>query len=565
VFDLERPFNRLVHHFVVRIFYGAGEGDDLQFSIPALLGLLSVPSAFGAIQLLGKYSTLRLFLMGLNPLDVYRASIPDEYFFIVYSMVVTGSVVILKWDRLFPDRQDYDNLAILPLSARQNFVASLTALLLLAALFAAIINGAASVLFPLAVTASFNRFAIFVEFFVAHSVSVLSASFFACFGLLLLMGVTILVTPRRYIRAVSLAVRILCALGLIGVLSTVFTMPRFLSSGHIPAYAPFVPPVWFLDLHQMLLSRGTQHLGLGAFCLEIAAATIVLSLVVYAVTYYREYIQIPERGGLSGGRRRDSYSWIRRVVDAMAVRLPFQQATYHFAFKTLFRSERHCLLFGTACAIAFFLAGQTAAEALANPIRQGIDPRVLSISLTMVYFAIISLRALFDLPTDRHANWIFRSTVNLYKDSGRDVAARILLSIAVGLMLIGLPLHVALWGWATALLHTAYVLVCARALVQLLLLRFHKIPFACTYTASKDRVLVMVFLSLIGYSFFSGTNSSLEASLLQEPIHFLIAAAFFIALFWAVRFYREGLPVEDRILVFEDRPRPVVQRLDLSQ
>ena len=82
--DLERPFCRLIHHYVVRIFYGAGDGDDLQFSIPALLGLLSVPSAFGAIQLLTKYSTLRLFLLGIRDFDVYRAAIPDEYFFIVY-------------------------------------------------------------------------------------------------------------------------------------------------------------------------------------------------------------------------------------------------------------------------------------------------------------------------------------------------------------------------------------------------------------------------------------------------------------------------------------------------
>ena len=125
MFDLERPFHRLIHHYVTRIFHGAGEGDDLQFSIPALLGLLSVPSAFGSILLLDKYSTLRMFFMGVRYFDVYRASFFDEYFFIVYSMVITGSVVVLKWDRLFPDRQDYDNLAILPISGRQNFAASL--------------------------------------------------------------------------------------------------------------------------------------------------------------------------------------------------------------------------------------------------------------------------------------------------------------------------------------------------------------------------------------------------------------------------------------------------------
>src|SRR5712671_1645904 len=182
----------------MRIFHGAGDGDDLQFSIPALLGILSIPSAFGSIQLLDKYSTLKHYLMGVRYFDVYRASFGDEYFFIVYSMVITGAVVILKWDRLFPDRQDFDNLAVLPISGRQNFMASL--------------------IFPFAVTASYNTLGPFVEFFIAHTVSVVLASFFVCFGLLVLMGVTILVTPKRYVRIASLAVRISGAVGLAGLL-----------------------------------------------------------------------------------------------------------------------------------------------------------------------------------------------------------------------------------------------------------------------------------------------------------------------------------------------------------
>src|ERR1043165_1525738 len=140
MYDLEIPFHRLVHHFIKRIFYGAGDGYELQFGIPALLGLLSTPAAFGAITLLNKYSTLYLFIMHRPFFDVYRAAVPDEYFFIVYSMVVTGAVVVLKWDRLFPDRQDYDNLAALPISMREIFLSNLIAILFLAALFAVDIN-----------------------------------------------------------------------------------------------------------------------------------------------------------------------------------------------------------------------------------------------------------------------------------------------------------------------------------------------------------------------------------------------------------------------------------------
>ena len=565
MFDVERPFYRLIRHYIARLFRGAGEGDELQFSIPALLGLLSVPSAIGAFQLLGKYSTLRLFLLRITQFDVYRASIPDEYFFIVYSFVVTGSVMILKWDRLFPDRQDYDNLSALPLSARQNFFASLTALLFLAAVFAVIINMAAGAIFPYAVTESYNSFPVFVEFVVAHSVAVVLASLFACFGLLLLTGVTLLIVPKRYVRTASLAVRILCALGLIGLVSTVFRMPAALLSTHIPGYAAYLPPVWFLDLHQMLLARGTQLTGSGVFCLEITAATILVSLGIYALAYYREYVRIPERGGLPHGRGRDTYSAIRIALDASTLQTPFQRGTFHFAIKTLFRSERHCLLFGTATAVGFFLAAQTAGDALANPTPQTIDPRLISVSLILVYFTIVGLRALLDLPSERNANWVFRATVDLNKHEGREVASKVLILTVVPWLILLLPLYVALWGWLTALLHTLYVLTCSIALSELLLLRFQKIPFTCTYTASKDRVLLMIVLGLIGFSLFTGTNASLEASLLRDPIRFLSAVPFFGVLFWWIRFYRRDLLKSDRVLIFEDRPEPAIQLLHLSK
>ncbi|MBI4475389.1 MAG: hypothetical protein HY646_22180, partial [Acidobacteria bacterium] len=243
MYDLERPFHRLVHHFVKRSFYGAGEGDDLQFGIPALLGILSTPAAFGAIALMDKYSTLRLFLMRRPQFDIYRASISDEYFFIVYSMVITGAIVILRWDRLFPDQQDYDNLAVLPVSSGQIFSANLSALLFLAVLFAVDINWAAAIIFPFAVTQKYDTLAAYAEFFVAHTSAVLLASFFICFALLSLLGLTLLVTPMRYLRQVSLAVRIMAGFGLVTILGSAFTVPPLLLSGRPPDFLTYVPSV----------------------------------------------------------------------------------------------------------------------------------------------------------------------------------------------------------------------------------------------------------------------------------------------------------------------------------
>jgi hypothetical protein len=298
---------------------------------------------------------------------------------------------------------------------------------------------------------------------------------------------------------------------------------------------------------------------------------MVLSLVIYAVTYYREYIRIPERGGgLDFGGGRDSYSPVRRILDAVALRSPFQVATYHFAVKTLFRSEKHCLLFGTAAGIGFFIAAQVLSGALAAPppesVGNPLDERLLSVALIMAYCTIVSLRAVFDLPSDRKANWIFRATLDLHRHDGHAVAVKVMVSmVALWLIVIGLPLHVALWGWTTALLHTVYVLMSSLVLAELLLIRFQKIPFACTFTAGRDKVLVRIVLGVVGLIVFTDLNSGFEASLLDSPIKFAVYCGFFVMAVWFMRVYRAGLPPAERVLIFEDRPQPAVQLLNLSK
>ena len=393
--DLERPFHRLIHHFVFRIFHGAGEGDELQFSIPALMGIISVPAAFFSISLFGKYSTLMLYLMRRPAFDVYRASIPDEHFFIVFSMTVTGAIVISKWDRLFPDRQDYDNLAALPVSTRQIFQAALAALLFLAALFAVDLNLAACFIFPLAVTAVFNTFEAYRTLFVAHASAVLVASFFACFGLLSVMGATVLLTPRRYVRIVSLAVRISCTLALVAVLASAFSLPRLLLSSEPPKYLAYIPSVWFLDMQQVLLGRDALYTGSGMLAVEITAGLFVLSVLFYALTYRRLFTRIPETNAVNAVSGRDSHGLLRRFVDDTILRTPFQRAAYHFTCKTLFRSERHCLLFGAATGIGFFVAAQYGSGALTNPTHVGVDHRLLAVPLVLSYFIACTLRVLF--------------------------------------------------------------------------------------------------------------------------------------------------------------------------
>jgi len=105
------PFFRLVSLFVDRIFHGGGESaeDDLDFSLGLILSLLALPGGFYSIFLFDKYGSLLQWMRGQNSFDPLAAALPDEYFFIVLSMVVTGTVAVWRWD---------STVAISPASSR---------------------------------------------------------------------------------------------------------------------------------------------------------------------------------------------------------------------------------------------------------------------------------------------------------------------------------------------------------------------------------------------------------------------------------------------------------------
>jgi hypothetical protein len=207
---------------------------------------------------------------------------------------------------------------------------------------------------------------------------------------------------------------------------------------------------------------------------------------------------------------------------------------------------------------------QGAADGLSNPI-DGVDSRLLSVSLTIAFFTIVSLRALLDVPSERLASWVFRSTVLHPRPETLEVAFKVLITPVVIWLIVALPFHVVLWNWRIALLHTVYVLMSSIALAQLLLLKFRKIPFACSYTASKDKILVVVILGLIGAALFSSMNARIEMSMIAQPNKIFTAIAIFALILWSIRRYRDNLPLRDRVLIFEDRPASPIQRLDITR
>ena len=123
----------------------------MRTNVVQALGLLAGPGMFVGFYMLPQMVSFR------RPFDHNWLLIGDYYFFVLYSMVVMGFVMVLEWDSLFPDRRDYLCLTPLPLGGRTIFFAKLAALIAFLALFVLDANLLGALIGPVVATDSTVR------------------------------------------------------------------------------------------------------------------------------------------------------------------------------------------------------------------------------------------------------------------------------------------------------------------------------------------------------------------------------------------------------------------------
>ena len=412
---LERPFWRLVAHFGMKLFSGNGEG-GLELGAGTVLALLAAPGAFVSILLLDKYSGLLRFFRGNHNFDPYAASVPDQYFFLTFSMAITGIVTVLKWDSIFPDRRDYMNLAPLPIATRRIFLANITAIVLIAVAFAVDVNAVSSLFFPMVVTMEEPKFAAYVQFARAHFAGVLLASLFVSFAMFALIGALMVLLPDSIFRRISIYVRVLVVILLLGLLCSTFAVAPLLGTLHAgdPSFLRWLPPVWFLGLSRTILGKADAGLTqVGTIGLWAAIAVAILAPLVYVLSYYRYFIRIPETLDTTLRSRAPRILLPMRMMDLVVLRSAYERATYRFAMKTLLRNDRHSLIFGGFAGLGIVIASQTLLSAVNQKPAPSPSAAMISVPFTLAYFLICGLRFVFDLPAELRANWVHRVILDL--------------------------------------------------------------------------------------------------------------------------------------------------------
>ena len=568
---IQRPFARLVQLFAARIFHGGGDTDaeELDFSMGLILALLALPGAFVSVILFEKYGSLLQWMRGETNFNPLSATLPDEYFFIVLSMVVTGAVAVWKWDSIFPDRRDYMNLVPLPISMGTIFLANLVALLLLVLILAVDVNAVSSILFPFEVSAAQEAFWYFARFAVVHSLSVLLASIFTFLAVFSVLGLVMAILPYSIFRRISTYLRVILVVSLLILLLTCSTVPVMLGRlQQLPlSWIRFLPSSWFLGLCQWLRGQSDPAFAsLGHSAIFGVGSVLLIAIFAYTLSYRRYFVRIAEMSQPVPSSRRGIVSAPSMFLDRFVLRTPFQRGCSRFIWKTLFRSERHSLVLAGCVGLGLVLASQALLSAQETASGKSIvSADALSVPLILAFCIVVGLRLVFEIPVELRSNWIFRLTLDGENHESEAVARKAILSFVVPWVLLGVPPAYAYFnGWTIGLLHTALVLVWSFLLADAVLVRFRKLPFTCSFPVFRQHSILIVLACVMGFVAFAIVTSELESWALSDPVR-MFGFIPIVGLAWyLLRRVRLNTMEIERRLIFEELPTETVEVLHLS-
>ena len=554
------PFGCLVELFASRMFRGAldAEAGELDLGVGVILILLAMPGLLVSLLMLEKYGSLIRFLSGEGVFDPFKATLADEYLFIVLSVSVTGAAALWRWDTIFLDRRDYSNLVPLPLSLGAIFFANFFALLLLTGVFAVVANGASVVLFPIAVVGSRPSFSLFLRFAAGHAAAVFAASVFSFFAIFALAGVLTALLPPSAFRSVSLSIRFVSVVTLLVLLATSLTVPDLLKRLSITnaQRIAVLPPVSFLGVARTVWvgANDTFSVSMARAAMNAVGVSVLAAVVAYAVSFRRSFARLPE---LVDARpvTRISYFFSRLALSRnLAFRSPTYRACCQFVSRSLLRSTTHLQTLLCFLAVGLVISAETLAAHDFSARQSAVPPvEFLSVTFILGYAVLVGIRFAFEIPLDLRANWIFRLWLDPDRHDARSVARRV--SLVFSLSWIGpltLLLTLAFYGWITALLHTAVWSACMLVLVEVLLIRFRKMPFTCPYPSFQSHSPLVAVGYLFGLYVFKSWLPELDQWSVASPINAVwlipLLGSVLAGLYW----YRNQMLDMDKRLTFED-------------
>ncbi|HKT88064.1 MAG TPA: hypothetical protein VJQ59_06490, partial [Candidatus Sulfotelmatobacter sp.] len=379
------------------------------------------------------------------------------------------------------------------------------------------------------------------------------------------------VLPPRALKRVSIYVRGMIVVYLVALLSTSFAIPEVLRKARNPApsWTLFLPSCWFASWCQLLRGRANPAMvELARLCLPGIFLIVLIAVATYAIGYRRHFMRIAEiaEGETIGEGHR---SWNLGVVERYLLPTPFLRGCFRFAGKTLLRSESHRLVLTGVGGLALVIASQALMNAFqgASSWRQAaLTPDALSIPFVVTFLLVVGLRIVFEIPVEIRANWIFQLMLDPDGQQSEGLARRLILTTVLPWVLaITFVSYLLVEGAVIALLHTIVVLTWTVLLANVLLTRFHKLPFTCTLPVFKQHSIVIVISFCFGYLLYAVSIPEFESSALLQPTRLLSLVPIALVAWYIPRYLGKNTIEIERKLIFEESAARTVEILRLSE
>lgn len=532
--------------------------DPVQFVI-WMAALAATPLLFHSTDLMLSFAALRT----APPEVIERAAFGHRLYYATYSMLVATMLAALMWDALFPDRSDHEVIGVLPVRPWVPAAGRLGAAASVAAVFLFAINVPSAVAYTL-ISGTAPAVGSMPGVLAGQLTGPALAGLFVFFSLLSLRGIASLAGGVRLTDWIG---RLFLLAAIVSMIASVVFMPSLLSwlqglAFDVAGSWRTLPPVWFAAWQAWIAGGGPPGLEPMAQRAPLALlAAGALAALVYLVPATRTSRRAVDTR--TGDRRRPA-AFAGRAA-ALAIRTPAVHAIVVFTVASLMRSRRHALLL----AMYLGLAAATMAVSLVRYERRHemllSEPAayLLALPLVVMFFATLGLKASFAVPTDIGANWPFRLTppsVDATATATRLVLFGLgVLPVAVVTLLVGLLLWAPTTAAAVALLQIAS----GQFLVEVALLGWTKVPFACTHEPSSDTVrwhwvLGLVALNLYGFRLADAQAAALHSTAGVAWLATVLTAAAMGARVWGAR------STKARPLAFDAASETSLDRLDLS-
>ncbi|MGC2656583.1 MAG: hypothetical protein WA324_01305 [Bryobacteraceae bacterium] len=553
--------------------------------------LLSSDARTDSNKLFGQFATVLglvgIFLAGLaltieNHRKSQAAILVDawsvEHTLIATTMLIIGLFGVLSWDSAFPDRRDVLVLTPLPLRARTIFlakVASLASALSIAVLASSAAPGIVlpfvlvpHTYLPLEMLLSSEIY----RGLAAYWITMFTAAAFILCSLLVIQGIAAQFPRRIFLRlSAFLQMGALCLLIGVYFLEPSFRTAQSLADPRNQQALAWLPSYWFLGIFQQL--RGAPMTQAHTTLVALAerawiglACALAGSAVVYLLSYFRTLRKIVEEPDILPAPRR--LNWLPRFGTSL------NAAVEQFTIRTLFRSRQHRLLLSFYCGIGFAIlilflktpvAQVMAARSATSGWRQVTLP-LLASSFVITCLWTLGIRAVFALPLDLRANWIFRLCTSrepseYFSATRRAMYALVPIPLCLGFAAVFLSV----WPWRPAVEHLAVLALTSMTLTELSLYGFQKIPFTCSYLPGKSNFHMRFLLfALLGLNAILWA-SDFERGALSNPTRYgeIIAVLCFAAVVARWRTQVRARSEETRLL-FEEEWAPVIVSLALN-